>query len=197
MYIADVAGHGVSAALISGLLKMAVVSVRGQRGASPQANDLLRPDVALATLNNMLTKELPGDEFITLLFAVFEISSQTFRLSTAGHIPPLVIAAGTREIARWDVPRRPPLGLIQGTEYPVITYKIGPGDKILFYTDGLTEALNTRREEFGDDRLLELLKTEGHRDPEGITQAIKKAVDEFRSGYEISDDFTMLVAEIR
>ena len=197
MYIADVAGHGVSAALISGLLKMAVVSVREHHGTASHTDGLLHPDVALATLNDMLAKELPEDEFITLLFAVFEVSTYTFGVATAGHIPPLVFNAATRKIVSWEIPRRPPLGLIPGTEYPVVTHKIERGDKILFYTDGLTEALNARGEEFGLEQLTDVFGKVIDQNPAGISKVIKEAVDRFRAGHEISDDFTMLVAEIR
>ena len=197
MYIADVAGHGVSAALISGLLKMAVLSVREYHGAAPHADGLLHPDVALASLNEMLAKELPEDEFITLLFAVFEVSTYTFHIATAGHIPPLVHNTITREVVAWDIPRRPPLGLISGTEYPVVSYQVERGDIILFYTDGLTEALNARGEEFSLEELTKVFKQAAHQGPAGITKTIYEAVDRFRAGHEISDDFTMLVAEIR
>ncbi|MFH0954093.1 MAG: PP2C family protein-serine/threonine phosphatase [Verrucomicrobiota bacterium] len=199
MYVADVAGHGVSAALISGLLKMAVVSVREHHAAG--GGELLarmnQPELVLATLNDMIIKEIPDYEFITMIYAVLDIARYTMTIACAGHPPPVVYNPRTAQAERWEVANGIALGLVPGSAYECVQRQVVPGEKIVLYTDGLTEAMNKENEEFGEQRLLELLKTSGPLSPTEIVAAMKQALEQHRKGCGISDDFSVLVAEIR
>lgn len=199
MYMADVAGHGVSAALISGLLKMAVASVRDPRGPATghlQAS-LLRPDLVLETLNDMLIKEIPEYEFITMIYAVLDIPHYRLNVASAGHPAPLKFDPRTSETAEFDVPTGIALGLVHGSKYAAKDMAVVPGDKLVFFTDGLTEAMNEENEEFGDERVRELLGKKGQQSAHEIIQAFRVSVEEHRRGREVNDDFSLLVAEIR
>lgn len=199
IYMADVAGHGVSSALISGLLKMAVASVREHHFAIPGQlpASLAQPDALLATLNDMLIKEMPESEFITMIYAVLDIPRYTFSIASAGHLPPVQFDARTGEVITWAVPTGTALGLVAGTKYPMVEYRAVPGDKVVFYTDGLTEALNELREEFGETRFLDVVKKTGQGTPADIIQALKQALEKHRGPHAVSDDFSVLVAEIQ
>lgn len=199
MYIADVAGHGVSAALISGLLKMAVSSVREYHAGATghlQAN-VLQPELVLATLNDMLIKEIPDYEFITMVYAVLDLPRYRFTVASAGHPSPMRFDAARKIAAPWALPPGTALGLIPGTKYAAADQQVAAGDKIVFYTDGLTEAMNAANEAFGEERLLQALRDSGALPPSDIVAALREAVDKHRAGREPTDDFSVLVAEIR
>ena len=198
LYIADVAGHGVSAALISGLLKMAVNSVRdrGAIGSGHLHASLLQPEKVLSTLNDMLQKELPPYEFITMIYAVLDIPRHVFRVASAGHLSPLK-AGGAEGVTNWDIPTGTALGLLEGVEYEAVERRVVPGDKLLFFTDGLIEAMNEQGEEFGADHLARLFHQTSGDSPAGLIESIRKAVESHRRGHKISDDYSILVAEIR
>ncbi|HPG00147.1 MAG TPA: PP2C family protein-serine/threonine phosphatase [Kiritimatiellia bacterium] len=199
MYVADVAGHGASAALVSGLLKMAVNSVREYHSVSTsflQAS-LLQPEMVLAQLNDMLIKEIPDYEFITMVYAVLTLPTYRFTVASAGHLSPLQFQSRTGEVLNWNLPTGPALGLMAGSIYPVIERPVMGGDKILFYTDGLTEAMNAQNEQFTEERLVQIFKKCGPGTPSDITQALVGAIQKHRGEHIVTDDFSILVAEIR
>jgi phosphoserine phosphatase RsbU/P len=199
MYMADVSGHGVSAALISGLLKMAVASVK-EKGGFARGHlhaDLYQPDRVLYTLNEMLVKEIPEYEFITMIYAVLDLSNDTFRIANAGHPSPIRFSLHRKELNVWSMPSGPALGFIEDQDYPATELRVAEGDRIIFYTDGLTEAMNPHTEEFGEERLLALIREHGVDSPSAIIEVVRGAVDLHRNGEKVSDDFSMLVTEIR
>ena len=199
IYMADIAGHGVSAALISGLLKMAVSSVREHEThtAAGLTATIFQPELVLVALNEMIARELPEYEFITLLYAVLDIPRYTLTVASAGHLSPIHYDAVDRKAAKWNVPTGPALGLMPQAAYPVTEKRVAPGDKVIFYTDGLTEAMNPQNEEFGDAPMMELVEAAGTQSPAQIVAAVKHAIDKHRGGREANDDFALLVAEIR
>ncbi len=199
IYMADVAGHGVSAALISGLLKMAVASVREHHAAASgrlQAN-LSQPEMVLATLNEMLLKEIPAYEFITLIYAVLDIPHYTFAIASAGHPSPVKFDARAGQLVPCNVPTGTALGLVSGSTYPVVTVNVATGDKLVFFTDGLTEAMNENSEEFGEQRFFDLIRDTGRKAPSEVIQTVKCAVEQHRRSRAVNDDYSLLVAEIR
>jgi serine phosphatase RsbU (regulator of sigma subunit) len=199
IYMADVAGHGVSAALISGLLKMAVSSVR-ERSAIATGHlhaDLLQPEKVLNSLNEMLVKEIPEYEFITLIYSVFDLATDTLIMSSAGHPAPVLFEARSGRADLCTVETGTALGLAADQSYRITRRRVQEGDKILFYTDGLVEAMNGRGEEFGEERVLQVLREHGPRTPSEILAALREEVDRHRNESVVSDDFSLLIAEIR
>lgn len=192
-YMADVAGHGVSAALISGLLKMAVTSIRDPSAPAP---DTLHPERVLGRLNDLLRRDLPDCEFITLLYAVLDLRTNEVRLASAGHPPPFIVRRNARDAEVWPVENGLALGLLSGQSYPVATRTLGAGECLLFYTDGLIEAMNTNGEEFGEERSLEVVRRNAAAPPADLLDAIRRAVDSHRAGAAISDDFSLLLCSV-
>lgn len=199
MYVADVAGHGVSAALISGLLKMAVNALREPSATehSGLAFRLAEPHRALAVINDMLVDELPQYEFITMIYAVYDVAAHVFRVASAGHLAPLAYVAREGRVVKWDVPTGVALGLIKGCEYTVMERAVRPGDKVLFYTDGAIEAMNREGTEFGEANLRQVFEQAAGEPLSGIIAAITAALELHRSGERVSDDYSLLLAEIR
>lgn len=199
LYMADVSGHGVSAALISGLLKMAVASVK-EKGGIARGHlhaDLYDPDRVLTTLNEMLVKEIPEYEFITMIYGVINLATNIFQIANAGHPYPLCYRTQQAELELWKIPSGPALGFIENQSFPIAEMNVGEGDRVIFYTDGLTEAMNPDGEEFGEEQLMDVVRQHGADTPMHIIEAVRGAVDLHRNGEKVSDDFSMLVTEIR
>ena len=199
IYIADVAGHGVSAALISGLLKMAVSTLRQQKATSTTAMfvDLTKPDHFLRSINTLLTKEMPEGEFITMIYCVFDLLNNRVILGNAGHPQPIIYRRKIG-VAEWCNTRNGmALGLDAEQEYVCTEHPIDSGDLALFYTDGLTEAMNAEREEFGEDRLISLVNLNDVNNASQLNDLIRQAVSKHRGGQSVSDDFTLLTIEVR
>lgn len=199
LFMADVAGHGVSAALISGLLKMAISSVREQSATATSTlyADLTNPGAVVRMLNELLVKEMPENEFITLVYAVVNLTENRVEFANAGHPWPVrfSLARKAHEVCRGRSGMA--MGLQSGEAYPVNTIAVAEGDKVIFYTDGLTEAMNAEGEEFGEDRFLRIVDQFGGQTPAELIAAVREAVEAHRGPHEVSDDFSMLVAEIR
>lgn len=194
LYMADVAGHGVSAALISGLLKMAVTSLR-ERAAEGEPETAL-PGRVLARLNDLLLREIPDCEFITMVYAVLDLRSNTVTVASAGHPPPFIIHRLHGTALAWKLPNGAALGLLPDQAYQAIRQDLGPGDSLVFYTDGLIEAMSEDGEEFGEERALEVVARHAAAAPGDLLQALRDAVDQHRAGAAVSDDFSLLVCSL-
>jgi serine phosphatase RsbU (regulator of sigma subunit) len=143
--VGDVTGEGVPAALVMATTR-SVMRGAAQRSNSPgrvlqRANELLRPDV-------------PSNMFVTCLYAILDPDNGYLRYANAGHnLPYLRHGDSVVELRATGMP----LGLMTGTNYEEKEARLQPGDSVLFYSDGLIEAHNPRREMFGFSRLRELL----------------------------------------
>lgn len=201
IFMADVSGHGVSAALMSGLLKMGFYSLRtptvaGAGGGKPD-NDLLHPERILGMLNKILSRELLQGKFITLVYAVLNLDFNSCRYAIAGHPPPLLFSRGQSTATVCKSQIGPAVGFGEDFEYPINELFLHPGDNLLFFTDGITEAINVTEEEFGVDRLLQVLKAHGAGSAEEIIYSIREAVEEHRGGQPANDDMSLVVTGIR
>lgn len=199
IYIADVAGHGVSAALVSGLLKMAVATMRQQKssGTTSMFIDLTKPHEFLGSINELLAKEIPEDEFITLIYCVFDLLNNKLIMASAGHPRPIVYRAKAKRAEWCEISSGMALGIDASQTYTCTEHPIDSGDLVMFYTDGLTEAMNQQREEFGEERLIELVNLNDVNNASQLNDVIKQAVESHRGGCEVSDDFTLLTVEVK
>ncbi len=179
--VADVAGHGVSAALIASMIKVAmqsVVSVAGDPGA------------VLGGLNRILSGQLRG-QLVSAAYLWLDTENRTARYSAAGH-PPLL---------RWSRAHLEGIesngllfGMLDECEYPVRTMEIEPGQRFLLYTDGVTESENGRGEFFGDARLEEVVRGNQGRSPSECSDAILDAIRRWRPpSVPQQDDITLVV----
>jgi len=199
IYMADVAGHGVSAALVSGLLKMAVATMRQQKptGTTSLFIDMTKPDMFLRSINSLLAKEMPEGEFITLIYCVFDLLENRILLASAGHPKPIIYHHKNHDAQWCTIQNGMALGIQPEQEYACSVIPIDSGDLIMLYTDGLTEAMNRNREEFGEERLFEIVKQLKINNAAHLNEVVKQAVEVHRAGCEVSDDFTLLTVEIR
>jgi sigma-B regulation protein RsbU (phosphoserine phosphatase) len=185
--IGDVSGKGTAAALYGslaiGILRELVVD----REATPAE--------MLALLNGRLLAARLDARFIAMHFAIYDAALRELSIANAGGTLPLLIRGG--EVTEIDV-RGVPLGLLPNTEYDEVRLALNPGDIVVFASDGVHESMNTDLEEFGSDRLKELLAKVVAADPGyTIAQRIVKATDEHAGvGRPPHDDRTLLILRV-
>lgn len=177
--VADVTGHGVAAALVASMLKAAMLILRDQ------AED---PAALLARLNTVFCNQLDA-QFITAVYAVFDVRERSVRFSAAGHPPLLQWQRATCKTELLES-NGLPLGMFANSQYPLAEAAFNPGDRILFYTDGLPEAADAREEQFGMERMQAVLSKEPS--AASIVETIMLAVREWRGSHEMEDDLTAL-----
>ena len=183
--IADVEGHGISASLVTGVLKSAFSFLAPVYGHTP--------DIFMSQLNMHLCKML-NRLYATCYYAYIDIGNHTVSFAKAGHHHPLFWRNFKQEFESIEVPG-PLLGLVNDTFYGTVTFNIEPGDKILFYTDGIMEERNTNGVMFGIERLKECFRKTI---TEGIDSVTDYLITEFRSFVQkdtYEDDITLLFYE--
>jgi sigma-B regulation protein RsbU (phosphoserine phosphatase) len=182
--IADVAGKGLPAALLMSNLQAAV------RGL---ASSTLSPDDLCARLNALLCRNMASDRFVTLFYAQLEGASRRLRYTSAGHNPPFVLHQdGSHERLREG---GGVLGVFANQSFHVGLAQLQPGDRVVLFTDGVTEACNAAEEEFGEDRLLQVLQQHRGSRAQALQKEILHAVAEFSGGLW-QDDATLLVVTV-
>jgi phosphoserine phosphatase RsbU/P len=181
--IADVSGHGVPAALIASMVKVAFAAER-QHADSPAA--------VLAGMNETLCGRLAG-RYVTAAYLFVDVQSRVIRYGAAGHPPMLRLARtdrGVDEIARNGLL----LGFIEDPGYEEIELPLGDNDRFLLYTDGLIEAANADEDLFGLERLEESFAAAAGLPADAAADALLSAVDAW-SGRAPGDDLTLVVVD--
>ncbi len=181
--IADVSGKGVPAALFMmssrTLLKSAAI-----RADTPGA--------ALSEVNNVLNEDNDACMFVTMIYAVYDPKTNVFSYASGGHDPPVVIHADGSS-SRLPATEGLALGVMPDFEFGHLTYELQPGDTIVLYTDGVTEAINAEEEQLGLDRLLEAFVAKPPNDAEDAGKRVISLVNEFAGDVPQFDDTTCLV----
>lgn len=182
--IADVAGKGIPAALLMSNLQAAV------RGLSSPS---LAPDHLCNSLNALVWKNTHTDRFITLFYAQLDSPRRRLRYANAGHNAPIVMrAGGSHERLKEG---GGVLGVFEEQSFGLGTVDLAPGDRLVLFTDGVTEASNGEGEEFGESRLLSLLEEHRALPANAIKEKIAAAISEFSGGH-LTDDATLLVLAV-
>jgi len=180
--VGDVSDKGVPAALL-----MAVTKTLLKGFAEPGR----APSELIARANAELASNNPSLMFVTLYFGKLDLATGELAYSNAGHNPPLIIREGGA--VEWlKLPPGLVLGVDMDTPYETNTTRLNPGDTIVVYTDGVTEAMNEARELFSEERLFKTLELNAAGSPKEIVSAVSDAVNEFAAGFEQSDDITVL-----
>ncbi|WP_292529031.1 PAS domain S-box protein [Methylocystis sp.] len=190
--IADVSGHSVGAALI-------MTEVRSTLRAETRkaTNALSGPAELLHDLNELLHEDLTAaDLFITMFYCRFLPQTRTLQYANAGHNPPLVLRAEGATCARLDAEGLV-LGVMRAVEFKEGSIELAAGDKLLFYTDGITEAQNRQGDFFGLERLSNAFKQHRSLSPGDLIKAVLADVRVFRGEAPASDDVAMVAADMR
>lgn len=183
LVIGDVSGHGLQAALL-------MAETRAYLRAFVHTIDRL-PE-ALDLVNDYLVPDMEGGKFISLFAATVDTETGAVEWCNAGHNPPYVVRGGE---GTWLKATGRILGILEGADYRAgEPFTLEPGDVMLLYTDGVTEA---RRgdELFGDARLAEALHGAGDLEPAGILGRLRAAIDDWTGGAANDDDLTMVAVK--
>jgi PAS domain S-box-containing protein len=183
LVIADVAGKSIPAALFMALSR---IIIRASAAHQSLATEVLR------NANNMIASDATAGMFVTLLFGVLDGEALTLRYANAGHPTPLIFKSRDCSYEE-EVACGIALGAKEGVSYEEQTIKFGPGDVAVFYTDGVTEAMNTKGELFGMKRLIGAVSKTCQSPAEEIMSRILEEVSAFREDREQNDDITLVV----
>lgn len=188
--MADVSGKGTSAALYMAELKGLVLSL---------SRICDSPGTLLKQANRILAANLDSRSFITMTYAIVDTAARTMRFARAGHNP-LIHLTGATGLTRVLTPQGLGLGIDAGDRFDDILEEMEvplvPGDLFLFFTDGLSEAMNQSSELFGEQRLRDLLEAAPGLDSEPMKDRILAAVRAFAEGTAQHDDMTMVVLRV-
>jgi serine phosphatase RsbU (regulator of sigma subunit) len=188
-YVADAMGHGVPAALLMAVVRTAF---HGALARQPRAGRV-SPAAVLAEVNRTLV-ELLGQNYVTAVCVRIDADADSMTLSLAGHPPALVrrgFAANVTEIAAQSIP----LGINAATVYTDIVEPFGPGDTLVLYTDGVTEAAAPNGTFFGMAGLLRVLSRWRGGSVDGIAERLRRHLTRHAGSGALDDDLTILVVQ--
>ncbi len=185
--IADVSGKGVPASLIMAMCRSVL---RSQAPSNPSAADVLRK------VNHQLFPDMKEDMFISMAYTILDQNSGEVFFCRAGHDAPLLYSAATGKVVKVNPPGMA-LGVDSGAVFDRLTRNTAipmkPGDCLILYTDGVTEALDEKGGEYGFDRTIAAIQASA---PEGAAAVIKRLTDDVRSfvgNQPQNDDITLIV----
>jgi sigma-B regulation protein RsbU (phosphoserine phosphatase) len=195
--IGDVAGKGISAALLMATLQsslrtelrnsleFAMVAGNGAR-LSPISTSRL-----VAHLNEQLCAYTSPEKYATFYLALYDEATAQLRYTNAGHLPPILVRDG--EALRLNVDGTV-VGAFAFAQYDESSVTLEKDDLLVCFTDGITEPENAYGEMFGEERLIELVARNAHRSEEQIMQLVVEAVEQWTGSPELQDDMTLLLA---
>lgn len=196
--IADVAGKGISAALLMAALQsslraqlQAVFETVPAAGGIGTAGSGLFTSHVVSNLNRQLHSTTSPEKFATFCLGVYDEPSSRFTYTNAGHLPPLLVRDGGVE--RLDV-NGTVVGAFPFAQYDESCIALRSGDLLVCYTDGITEPENAYGEMFGESRLIDLLARNSHRGEGQIIEIVLDAVRQWTGSEELQDDMTLLLA---
>lgn len=194
LVLADIAGKGVSGALLMANLQ---ANLRSQYAMA--VDELPR---LLASVNRLFYENTDDASYATLFFADYDDSNRKLRYANCGHLPPLLVRAcgSSRGLVseapkvEWLRATSTVMGLFDAWRCEIAEVHLAPGDILVLYTDGITEATNSNGEEFGEYRLLDTLESHSNLPLGFLFQSVVGAVQQFGSGGEQQDDITLVIA---
>jgi serine phosphatase RsbU (regulator of sigma subunit) len=181
--VADVSGKGVASALLASLIQGALLTATDHPPALGHRAE---------RLNRFLLDRTGGEKYATVFYGLMNPAGE-FSYVNAGHCAPYVVTPGGE--CRTLETTAMPVGLLEGAEFAVATERLAPGDKVVIYSDGVSEAQNTAGEFFGRKRLRQILTARAAESCRAMHDAIHDGVAAFTEGAPQSDDITVLVLE--
>jgi serine phosphatase RsbU (regulator of sigma subunit)/catechol 2,3-dioxygenase-like lactoylglutathione lyase family enzyme len=186
LVIGDISGKGIAAALLMANLQAIL------RSQCAMAID--QPQRLLRAANQVFCDSTPDGAYATLFFAEYEESTRNLRYINCGHLPALLLRSdGTLDRLESTCTV---LGLFKDLDFAVNERQLAPGDTLVLYTDGITEAMNAAGEEFGEEALVEEMRVRREECPKTFVNSVVEAVNRY-SRHEQHDDVTMIAAKCR
>lgn len=191
--VADVSGKGVPGSLVMTMIRTALrMEARGNRNAS---------DV-MSKMNAFVTDDMKKGMFVTMFYVILDSKNRVISYASAGHNPMILYRHETRETFFLN-PRGFPVGISLPDEtlfrrsISLEKVRLKKDDMLVIYTDGVTEAMNEKRTQYGEDRLVEMVKKFGHMSPDEFISRLDADIKGFTAGYPQSDDITVVAIKER
>lgn len=183
--IGDVVGKGISAALLMANL---------QASFRAFASEEISPGSLVGKLNEVISNNIAADKFVTFWCCTIDTKENRLTYASAGHCPPILFHKSGEGVSLKE--GGTPLGIFPERKYEDTGIQLESGDRLALYTDGLTEAMNSDEQEFGEERLVELVRRNIPLSASELLTAIKKEVVSFcNRGFQ--DDFTLVVVAVK
>jgi serine phosphatase RsbU (regulator of sigma subunit) len=186
--IADVSGKGTSASFYMAELKGIMMQL---------ASDVRSPKSLLADLNRKLFGHIDRQAFVSMIYGILDISMQSFTFARAGHNS--LLKLGKNGEYSFLTPPGIGIGLVVGEVFEEnlqeISIPLKKDELLIFYTDGITEAMNDHKEEYGEERLLQISLKSKEKSVDKVKDDILESVDEFLGQCQAHDDQTMIVVK--
>jgi sigma-B regulation protein RsbU (phosphoserine phosphatase) len=182
--LGDVSGKGMSAALM-------VMAFEARLRVLAEDEDSAADVVA--RLNKITCENCPSNRFITFFFGILDPATGHLAYANAGHNPPMIVrSSGSVELLPGG---GPVLGIVPVAPYKQEKARLAPSDLLVIYSDGITEATNTAEEEYGEERLAEVLRSRRDEPAAAIVDAVTESLQQFTAGAPQADDITLVVAK--
>ncbi|HSR67873.1 MAG TPA: SpoIIE family protein phosphatase [Acidobacteriota bacterium] len=191
--LGDVSGKGVSAALLMASLQGCLQSY------APQHVDSL--DAMMADVNRLITTSTDSSRFVTFFYGLYDDYRRQLTYVNAGHLPPMVLRRGYNpELEEKGLERLQAggtvLGVFANAAYQKGVCQLFPGDMVVFFTDGITEAMNSSEDEFGEERLRQVLRRNFDKPLQEVIDSVIEAVHEFSGTEHQRDDLTLILTRV-
>ncbi len=194
--VGDVMGKGIPAALLGAATKSSFLKALSQLMSLAKAGELPKPrDIVMLAHSDVVRHLIDLDSFVTLCYVRLDVNKRALEMVDCGHtgIVHWHAANGTCEVLHGD---NLPLGVREGEIYNQVTVAFEPGDLLLFFSDGITEARNPAGELFGAERLVEYVRSHADLEPAILVDAIRQAVFGFSGSVRPSDDLTSVAIRV-
>jgi phosphoserine phosphatase RsbU/P len=201
-YILDVTGHGVQAALLSVSVAQTLNPLLHEGGLLKRREDneqgyrIVPPNEVARSLNKRYPLFDQSNRFFTFLYGVLHLKTHHLQLVRAGHTPPLKISK-EGEVEILDQAGSPPIGIMDNMDFPLVEYQLEAGDQIFLLSDGVEEARNPEKEEFGIDRVIQFFSEHQKEALKTMLHKLKKEVIRFTQKSTQEDDITILGIRIQ
>lgn len=180
--VADVSGHGIPASVIMAITRAVMRSY---------TYDIISPGEAVAMVNEILCDNIHTNDFVTMFYTVFNSKKNTLRYASAGHNP-LLFYDKSEMLVKKISAHGMFLGAFDMVEYEEGELEIDSGDVVFLYTDGLNEAMNRSRDQYGYDRLISKIMMFSSLPVSEMIENIMEDVKDFTQGHPFEDDITVL-----
>jgi sigma-B regulation protein RsbU (phosphoserine phosphatase) len=203
--IGDVSGKGIPAALLMATLR---AYLRGQtlrpatdKDLRPATDKDLRPatdkdlSLLMSNLNALVYESSASNRYATFFYGQFDAGTRVLRYVNAGHNPPMIVGKDARRLQRLDA-GGPVIGLMEGCRYAEGRATLEPGDVVVLFTDGITEAMNAADEEWGEEHLIEAVRPCRALQARDLIGRLMQSADAFVAGAPQHDDMTLVILRV-
>ena len=179
--VGDVSGKGIAAGIFMAVTRT-LIRATAVSGRSPLE--------ILNRVNTQLAKENQASLFVTMILGIVDTQSGEIVYGQGGHNPPVLLSEEGKP--QYEPPGGMPLGVFEDAKFGERRLRLAPGETLLVYTDGVTEAMNEARDLFGEERLLDAVRGRASLSAEKLTEVVVEKVEDFVREAERSDDITLL-----